>query len=153
GNAGPAYYVHASSLAPALLALGAKLQVFGPKGEREAPLEGFFKTPQAETEALWGLAADEIVTAIVVPPAGGRLNATYEVRQDESRGWPLAAAAVALKTDAQGRVAEARVVLGHVAPVPWPVPEAGKALAGKSINEETAGAAAAAAVAGAGTLS
>jgi xanthine dehydrogenase YagS FAD-binding subunit len=153
GNAGPAYYVHASSLAPALIALGAKLKLLGPKGEREVALEGFFKTPQNEGDSLWDLAAGEIVTDILVPAASGQPNATYEVRQHEALDWPLAAAAVALKADAQSRITEARIVLGHVAPVPWPVPEAAKALLGGPINEETAGKAGEIAVKGAGTLS
>jgi xanthine dehydrogenase YagS FAD-binding subunit len=153
GNAGPAFYVHASSLAPALIALGARVKLFGPKGEREAPLEGFFKTPQKEGDPLCDLASDEILTEVLVPPASGRPNATYEVRHKQSLDWPLAAAAVALKADGQGKVTEARIVLGHVAPVPWPVPEAAKSLAGGPINAETAGKAAELAVQGAGTLS
>ncbi len=63
--------------------------------------------------------------------------AVYEVRQKEALDWPLAAAAVVLKTDG-GAVKSARVVLGHVAPVPWPSPEAEEALAGKSLSEDTA---------------
>ena len=37
-----------------------------------------------------------------------------------------------------GGVESARVVLGHVAPIPWRAPEAETALAGKTITEETA---------------
>ena len=47
----------------------------------------------------------------------------------------------------------ARVVMGAVAPVPWRSPAAEKALAGKTITEETAAAAAEAAVQGARPLS
>ncbi len=38
GNSGPAYFVNPSSLAPALIALGAKVRVFGPQGTREVRL-------------------------------------------------------------------------------------------------------------------
>jgi xanthine dehydrogenase YagS FAD-binding subunit len=34
GNDGPAYFVNPSSLAPALIALGAKVQIFGPEERR-----------------------------------------------------------------------------------------------------------------------
>ena len=34
-GAGPAYFVSASSLGPALIALGAKVKLVGPKGPRE----------------------------------------------------------------------------------------------------------------------
>lgn len=153
GNSGPAYYVHPSSLAPALVALGAKLSVFGPKGERQIAIGDFYRTPQRDEAPLYDLAGDEFVTAILVPPTQGAQNATYEVRQKDSLDWPLAAAAVSLKTDGGGKVTEARIVLGHVAPVPWPVPAAAKTLIGGTITEATAAGAGEAAVAGAKALS
>jgi hypothetical protein len=64
-------------------------------------------------------------------------TAVYEVRQKEALDWPLAAAAVVLHM--KGNTAEsAIVVMGHVAPVPWPSPEAAEALKGKSLSDETA---------------
>ncbi len=151
GNTGPAYFVNPSSLAPALIALGARLRVFGPKGSREIALEKFFQAPKSDDEREYALKPNEIVTDILVPPAAGLRNATYEIRQKEALDWPLAAAAVALKMDGT-KVASARVVLGHVAPVPWPSPEAGKLLAGKTISAKVAEQAGAAAVAGAKNL-
>ncbi len=50
-------------------------------------------------------------------------------------------------------VTSARVVLGHVAPIPWISPEAAQALVGKSISPETAMVAANAAVTQAKPLS
>ena len=72
--------------------------------------------------------------------------AVYEVRQKEALDWPLTAAAVALHLDGK-MVKGSAVVLGHVAPVPWPSPEAEEALSGKEVSEETAAAAGKAAVA------
>ena len=63
--------------------------------------------------------------------------AVYEVRQKEALDWPLAAAAVTLTLEGD-TVKTARVVLGHVAPVPWPSPEAEQALAGKTLTEDVA---------------
>ena len=51
------------------------------------------------------------------------------------------------------RVTKARIVLGHVAPIPWRSPEAEKALAGKAIDADTALAAGKAAVGEARPLS
>jgi xanthine dehydrogenase YagS FAD-binding subunit len=84
--------------------------------------------------------SDEILGEIIVPPAKGMKSATYEVRQKEALDWPLAAAAVALKVNGK-TVQEARVVLGHVAPIPWRCPEAEKALTGQSGGESAAEAA------------
>ena len=86
-----------------------------------------------------------------VPPPSGP-NATYEVREKEALDWPLATASVALKMSGS-TVQSARVVLGHVAPVPWVSAEAAAALAGKTIGEATAQAAGDAAVKSAKPLS
>jgi len=152
GNAGPAYFVNPSSFAPILIALGSKAQVQGPDGKREIDLEKFFITPTSEGQRENALKAGEILTAIQVPPAEGAKMAVYEVRQKEALDWPLAAAAVVLNMDGD-TVKSARVILGHVAPVPWPSSEAEEALAGKSISEEVADAAGKAAVSKATPLS
>jgi xanthine dehydrogenase YagS FAD-binding subunit len=52
-----------------------------------------------------------------------------------------------------GTVREARIVLGHVAPVPWRAPEAEHAIAGKSPDAANAAKAGEAAVHGAHPLS
>jgi xanthine dehydrogenase YagS FAD-binding subunit len=152
GNSGPAYFVNPSSLAPALIALGAYVKIFGSSGERNIPLDKFYRNPKTESEREYNLVADEIVTDILVPPATGRRTATYEVRQREALDWPLAAAAVSLEMSGD-RVKSARVVLGHVAPTPWVSSGAEKALKGKTPDEATAARAGEAAVKGAKPLS
>jgi xanthine dehydrogenase YagS FAD-binding subunit len=151
GNDGPAYFVSPSSVAPALVALGARVRIFGPGGAREVPLEKFFVIPRSENEREHDLKANEIVTEIVVPPPGGARTAHYEVRQKEAFDWPLATASVALAMNGNN-VRSARVVLGHVAPVPWLSAEAEAALVGKAINEQSADAAGRAAVSTAKSL-
>ncbi len=42
---GPAYFVSASSLGPALIALGARVKLVSAKGSREVPVAKFFVTP------------------------------------------------------------------------------------------------------------
>jgi len=137
GNSGPAYFVSPSSLAPILVALGAKLQIHGPEGNRELSVDKFFVTPGSDQESEHALKPHEIVTGIQVPAPGGAKMAVYEVRQKEALDWPLAAAAVVLNLDGD-TIKSARVVLGHVAPVPWPAPEAEAALAGKTLSEDVA---------------
>jgi xanthine dehydrogenase YagS FAD-binding subunit len=137
GNSGPAYFVSPSSLAPILIALDAKVRLHGPQGARELSVQDFFVTPKSDKDLEHALGPGEIVTEILVPNPGNVKMAIYEVRQKEALDWPLAAAAVVLKLDG-GSVQSARVVLGHVAPVPWPSPEAEAALKGKSLNEDVA---------------
>jgi len=152
GNSGPAYFVHPSSLAPALIALDAKIRIIGSAGWREVSAEQFFVTPKNDGDRETVLKPNEILGEIIVPSAKGIRNATYEVRQKEALDWPLAAAAVALKMDGK-TVQSARVVLGHVAPVPWRAPDAEKALTGKTVSESVAAEAGSAAVNGAKPLS
>lgn len=137
GNSGPAYFVSPSSLAPILIALDAKVKIHGPDGGREITIPELFRSPQGFTELEHTLRPGEIVTEILVPHPGSDKMAVYEVRQKEALDWPLAAAAVVLKLDGS-TVQSARVVLGHVAPVPWPAPEAEEALKGKPVNEDVA---------------
>lgn len=151
GNNGPAYFVSPSSLAPLFIALGATLKVFGPSGKRDIPAEKFYRIPQSDTEREYDLKPNEIITEVVIPPLGDAKSATYEVRQKDAMDWPLALAAVVLKMSA-GRVSAARIVMGHVAPMPWRSQEAEQALVGKTISEETAQAAGNAAVASAKNL-
>ena len=152
GNSGPAYFVNPSSLAPILIALDAKVTLHSPSGHREVELSKFFRTPQSEDEREYVIKPDEILTEITVPATGGKKTATYEIREKEGLDWPLVAAAVALEMSGN-TVKSARVVLGHVAPVPWPSPEAEEALKGKTLTEEVADAAGKAAVSKAKPLS
>ncbi len=157
GNDGPAYFVSPSTLAPVLIAYGAKIRIFSAKasgsGVRELPLEKFFVIPTKEGQREHDLKPDEMVIELVVPPPSKSLKASsYEVRQRAAFDWPLAMASVALEMDGN-TVKSARVVLGHVAPVPWVSEEASEALVGKTVTPDTAMAAANAAVAKAKPLS
>jgi xanthine dehydrogenase YagS FAD-binding subunit len=153
GNEGPAYFVSPSSLAPALVALGAKVTLHGPSGPREIPVEELFVIPKTEGEREHSIRPNEILTEISIP-AGARewRNATYEVREKQALDWPLATASVALKIEGR-TISAAHVVLGQVAPTPWRSREAERALEGKSLDESTAAGAGEAATHGAMPLS
>jgi xanthine dehydrogenase YagS FAD-binding subunit len=152
GNDGPAKFVSPSTVVPILIAYGAKIRLEGPQGKRELPLEKFFTIPKTENEREHDLRSNEIVTELVLRPAANVNAAHYEIRQKEAFDWPLAVAAVALKMNGSN-AQSARVVLGYVAPVPWPSPEAEQALAGQPINADTAQKAAEAALTNAKPLS
>jgi xanthine dehydrogenase YagS FAD-binding subunit len=144
---GPAHFVSASSLGPALIALNAKVKLVSASGERELAVEQFFVAPGSNDERETALKPGEILTEIIVPTATGVKNATYEIREREALDWPLATASVALK----GKTP--RIVLGHVAPIPWIAKEAEQFIAGKTITEDVVEQAGALAVKGAKPLS
>ncbi len=152
GNEGPAKFVSPSTIVPILVAYGAKIRLEGPKGKRELPLEKFYVIPKSESEREHDLRPNEIVTEVWIPSAADVKAAHYEIRQKEAFDWPLAVAGVALKMRGTN-VESARIILGHVAPVPWSSPEAARALAGNPITKDTAQKAAEAALANAKPLS
>jgi xanthine dehydrogenase YagS FAD-binding subunit len=145
GNDGPAHFVTPSTIAPILIAYGARIRIAGPAGTREVALENFFRSPQSESEREHDLKPNEIVTEVLLPAAKGAHAAAYEVRQKASFDWPLATAAVVLQMSGS-TVRSARIVMGAVAPVPWISKEAEEAITGKAITEATASDAAAASV-------
>jgi len=149
---GPAYFVSASSLGPALIALNAKVVIHSARGPRTVEAEKFFVIPKDDQTREIDLKPDEIVSETIVPATPGLRNATYEIRQREALDWPLATASVALQMNG-GTVKEARIVLGHVAPVPWVAEDAAKSLVGQHLDATAAEKAAEAAVAGAHPLS
>ncbi len=134
---GPSYIVHPSDTATALTALGATVTIFGPRGSRTVPIEKFFLLPRVDVRHENILKPDEIVTGITVPPSAMAAHSVYlKFREKTSMDWAMAAVAVALHTSG-GKVVDARIVLGGVAPMPWRVPKAEAALKGKTISPET----------------
>lgn len=153
-NAGPAKFVSPSRLAPALIALDARLRILGPGSEDETllPLEFFYRTPTGEAQREYVLESNQLVTHVLLPPADNLASATYEVRHGEGPDAPLAAAAARLNV-VEGIVRDAKIVLGQVAPTPRVSYEAAHALVGRHLSRETAREAAEAAVRGATPLS
>jgi xanthine dehydrogenase YagS FAD-binding subunit len=133
GNDGPALFVHPSSLGPVMIALGASILATGPEGKQRSVLASeFFQVPKAENERETVLRSNEILTEIQVP-LGGLRNATYEVRHRHGFDWPYVTATAAFRLEG-GLARDTRIVLGHVAPVPWPVPDAAKVLNGVAVD-------------------
>ena len=146
GNDGPSHIVHPSSLAVPFVAYGARFRVIGPNGEREVPAADFFTMPTLANVLKENVLDDEeLLTHVVLPPPGNIKSGHYEVRYKASHDWPLAFCTVMAIMNGTTATA-ARVVLGAVAPVPWRSRPAEAVLAGKPLNEETASAAAEAAV-------
>src|SRR5713226_7075484 len=92
----PCVIVNPSTLAPALIALGASTEVLGPNGKRAIPLSSFFQAPKSAADREHVLAANELVLSVTIPITGMK-NASYEVRHKQAYDWPLVQAAVALE--------------------------------------------------------
>jgi xanthine dehydrogenase YagS FAD-binding subunit len=146
--------VNPSTLAPALIALGATADILGPQGKRTIELAKFFYAPSSGTEREHVLKPNEIVLRVTIPkPEASRLNAnaSYEVRHKQAYDWPLVQAAVAFQHEGR-KASKVSIVLGHVAPTPHIAEAAARALEGKDVTDETAAAAGKAAAEGAKPL-
>ncbi|RMD88993.1 MAG: xanthine dehydrogenase family protein subunit M [Calditrichaeota bacterium] len=143
---GPSFIVHPSDSAPALRALGASVEVFGPDGTETIPLDEFFELPIDNLRRENVLRPNEIITKIVVPePEPGTRSIYLKFREKQSMDFAISSVAAVLQMDGQ-RVKKASIVLGGVAPIPWRAEAAQSELEGNVLNEGVIKKAAAAAV-------
>jgi NADPH-dependent glutamate synthase beta subunit-like oxidoreductase/CO/xanthine dehydrogenase FAD-binding subunit len=120
-----------SDLAPVLVALDAKIKTT----RRLVDAEQFFEARQAGSTIL---DAGELVAEIRLPfPAAGVRQAFSKFRIRKAIDFPIVNVA-AVVTSEGGRVKEARVAMGAVAPVPVRAKRAEAYLAGRPLSAETA---------------
>jgi len=142
--------IYAGDFAVALVAFDAKVIVKG-ASERSIPVDDFFllpgQTPHLETR----LAPGEMIVAIEVPRSAALQRSHYlKVRDRASYEFAAASAAVGLAMEADGKtIREVRIAVGGVATKPWRLRTVEAALKGKTLDEATLRAAAAATAEGA----
>jgi xanthine dehydrogenase YagS FAD-binding subunit len=145
--------VHPSATGTVLTAYGATVHTVSPKGKRALAIEQFFTGPQPDPTRENRLAPGELVEAVSLPaPAAGARSAYLKFKEKETFDWPLVETCVALRLEG-GAIRDPRVVLGHVAQVPWRAKEAEAALSGGRPSPELFRKAAEAAVSAAKPLS
>ena len=116
---GPCYIVHPSDTAVALLALNAEVRIVSEKNDRVVPINEFFILPENDYLKENILQPGEVITEITVPPIKGNVKSGY-VKLKERGAWDFAVvSAAALVNVDGGKIKEARVALGGVAPKPW----------------------------------
>ena len=146
---GPSFIVHPSDSAPALIALGAKIELLGPEGAEEMPLDEFFELPIDNLRRENVMNPNEVLTKITVPKLPTGTRSTYlKFREKPSLDFAISSVAAVLQMQGS-TVTSARIVLGGVAPIPWRAEAAEAALAGKALNATNIMAAAKAATKGA----
>ena len=144
---GPSYIVHPSDLAPALIALNARVKLYGPRGNREMPLDEFFVHPEERLNHETVIRPNEVLTEVIVPkPKRGTRSTYLKFKEKGSMDWALSAVAVSFRLSGGGKATDPRIVLGGVAPIPWVAAEAEDALRGKKPTTDVLEAVASAAV-------
>jgi len=120
---------------PALLCLGAELEIVSSHGVRRTPLSEFYVN---DGIARLHLAPSEVVTRVYLPAVSAGWHGSYhKLRIRGSIDYPLAGVAVALRMN-QGRIEDARVAITGVNPAPHLVKDAHAQLVGMTPNEELA---------------
>lgn len=90
------YAAFSGDVAPALLALGAEVEILGPQGLRRLPLVDFY----VDDGMSWlALGAGELLLAVNVPLVDGRVSTYEKLRVRGAIDFPLAGVAVALRRD------------------------------------------------------
>jgi xanthine dehydrogenase YagS FAD-binding subunit len=149
---GPCHAVHPSDLAPALVTLDAHVRLHGPRGERTVPIAELFVLPTDERRSETHVAEDELIMSIRLPAAPVGTRSTFLKAMDR-RAWAFALAGVAARLRLDGkRVADARLTLSGVAPIPWRAQDAERELVGAEVGRPLFERVAAVALAGASPL-
>ena len=146
---GPSFIVHPSDSAPALIALGAKIELLSADGKEEMPLDEFFELPIDNLRRENVMNPNEILTTITVPKQPNGTRSTYlKFREKQSLDFAISSVAAVLQVQGS-TVKSARIVLGGVAPIPWRAEAAEAALTGKTLTAANIAAAAKASTDGA----
>ncbi|MDA1315767.1 MAG: xanthine dehydrogenase family protein subunit M [Acidobacteria bacterium] len=117
---------------PVMIVLDATCRIIGPSGERTVAVEDFCTAPGRNI-----LQAGEILVSIHFPapkPNSGAHYMRFIPRNEMDIAVAGAGVAVVLEN---GNFVSARVALASVAPTPLFVKEAGEALAGQPVNDES----------------
>ncbi|WP_394886320.1 FAD binding domain-containing protein [Mesorhizobium sp. AaZ16] len=121
-----------------LVAFDAVVEIEGPRGRRDVPLEHFHLLPGTTPARESVLVAGELITGLRLPPeaAGFRAHARYlKLRERTSFAFALVSAAAALRIEG-GTIRSARLALGGVAAKPWRARASEALLLGATPNVE-----------------
>jgi xanthine dehydrogenase YagS FAD-binding subunit len=125
-----------SDMNVAMAALGARVDVEGPKGKRTIPFADFHKLPGSTPWIETTLRPQELIVSVTLPPAKFAENAYYlKARDRNSYAFALISVAAGLEMDG-GTINAVGLALGGVAHKPWRNVEAESALVGKTPSPE-----------------
>lgn len=153
-NNGTCASVHSSSVATALMAFNAVVQVTTSDGKsKEIGMEDFFVHPENDSKNETILESGDLITSVLIPAVKSSTRSYYiKYGARESHDWAMADVAVVTEMNG-GKCQNAEVALGAAAPVPMKSESAAKKLIGKSISASVAKAAGKSSMKGATPLS
>jgi xanthine dehydrogenase YagS FAD-binding subunit len=134
GNSG-CCMVYPSDMAPALMALNARVEIATPKGNKTVPIEQFYVRPERNVLRENILTPQEMVVALEVPAPAAASRGVY-LKLKERQAFDFAVTSVAINLSLKNKiVADSRVVFGGIAPFPLRSTKTESILKGKEIKE------------------
>ncbi len=125
--------ISSADTAPVLVSLDAQVRLVSVRGERVIPVRELFRDDGMNP---YTKASDEILSEIILPPAGDWRSVYVKLRRRGSFDFPILGVAVALRFAADRTVTEARITLGAVASHPVEATEAAQKLVGQPLSPE-----------------
>jgi 4-hydroxybenzoyl-CoA reductase subunit beta len=128
------YATFSGDLAPALIALNAKVKLISCSGERVIPVEDLYSGNGKEPLSL---KTDEVLTEIILPaPMEKQSSAYLKYRLRKAICFPLVGVGVTVQLGSEGIVLDCKTVLNGVGPQPMIVPLTETVLEGKTLTQE-----------------
>jgi 4-hydroxybenzoyl-CoA reductase subunit beta len=143
--------VQSSDLVPVMVAIGAKFRLVSTLGDRMIDAAAFYNDDGID---YLKKRPDELLADIHLPPTNGWRASYQKLRRRGAFDFPVLGVAAYIKYEssvalphgrASDTIADAKIVLGGIAPSPVQVNEAAQALIGQRLNEDQIQAAAEAA--------
>lgn len=132
---GPCYIVHPSDLAVALIAAGAEIELVHNGTKRRLLLQDFFVLPEENVLRENRLEPGELLSSVLLPVPAAQSKSLYLKARARS-SWDFATVSVAVQAVLeQNKFRELRIVLGGVAPVPWPLSKTARACIGRRADD------------------
>ncbi len=133
---------HPSDMAVAMRVLDARVETVGPSGTRRVvPIADFHRLPGNTPQIETSLQPGEMIVAVTLPPPLPGKHIYRKVRDRASYAFATVSVAAIIDV-AGGTVRSARMAFGGLAHQPWRVQGAEVALAGATLNQASANAAA-----------
>jgi 4-hydroxybenzoyl-CoA reductase subunit beta len=131
--------ISSSDSAPVMIALGARVRLEGPQGEREIPVSDLYNDDGIEYVKK---KPDEILTDVILPPVDGWKAAYWKLRRRGSFDFPVLGVAAWVRFGAGRVVEDARIALAAVQSYPVEVVDAARELIGRPLGAKEIAAAA-----------
>ncbi len=129
------YMVFPSDLAPALMALNARVEIAAPKGNRMVPVEKFYVGPDKNILKENILSPQEMVLGVEIPNPGAMSKGVY-LKLKERQAFDFAVVSVAVSLSLKNNfVEQARIAFGGLAPFPMRAVKAEAILKAKGVKD------------------